>query len=127
MEWRQTGNQVESRHKMGEFFIRAGGIVFGLVIVWLGRWMFFHPEKTLKKIYFDLMSPSKFSNAFFRVFAVMWVVMGLWVSGIQCIPQALWNRYTLGTGVLLGVLVVTCTFLFLRRNDSARITDNSSR
>ncbi|MHB8486568.1 MAG: hypothetical protein ACYDCM_12710 [Candidatus Acidiferrales bacterium] len=111
---------------MSEFFIRAGGIVFGLVIVWVGRWMFFHPEKTLRKIYFDLMSPSKFSNAFFRVFAVMWVVMGLWVSVIQCIPQALWNRRAFLTGGVLGVLVVTCTFLLLRRNDSARIANNSN-
>lgn len=112
---------------MSEFFIRAGGIVFGLVIVWVGRWMFFHPEKTLKKIYSHLMSPSRFSNAFFHAFAVMWVVMGLWVSGIQCIPQALWNRYALATGSVLGVLVVVCTFLLLRRNDSARLADNSNR
>lgn len=112
---------------MGGFFYHAAVIAFGLFVVWVGRWMFFHPEKTLRKIYADMMTPSRFSNVFFRIFATTWVVIGLWTACVQFVPQAAWDRYALAIGIVVGLLVIACTFALLRNKDLARLADNSNR
>ena len=112
---------------MDRYFYRAAAIVFGLLFVWVGRWTFFQPEKALKKLYSDLTSPTRFSNILFHIFGTMWVVIGLWAASSACVPGNLWDRYGLGMWVALIVVVMACTFLLLRRNDSSRLAHNPKR
>ena len=112
---------------MDQYFYRAAAIVVGLLFAWGGRWMFLHPEKALKQIYSDLMSFSTVSNIFFKIFGTMLIVTGLWAAFIACVPSNLWDRYGLGMGVLLFVIVVICAFLLLRRSDSSVLEHNPKR
>jgi hypothetical protein len=109
---------------MAQYLDRAAAIVFGLLIAWGGRWMFFHPERTLKKIYGDLMSPSRFSKVFFRIFATMWVVIGLSTACEACVSDRLWAKYAFQVMVSLAPVVAVCTFLLLRRGLFPRLTQN---
>jgi len=112
---------------MNQYFYRAAAVVFGLLFVWVGRWMFFHPEKALKKLYSDLISPTKFTSTYFRIFGIVCIVGGLWAAYSACVPSNLWDRYGLRMWVALIVVVVTCTFLLLRRSDSSRLAHSPKR
>ena len=112
---------------MDQYFYRAAAVVFGLFFVWAGRWMFFNPEKALKKLYSDLISPTKFTSTYLRIFGVVCIVVGLWAACSTFVPSNLWDRYGLGTGIAFFIVVVACTFLLLRRNDSSRPAHNPKR
>ena len=112
---------------MNQYFYRAAAVVFGLLFVVAGRWMFFHPEKALKKSYSDLISPTKFTSTYFRIFGIVCIVGGLWAACTACVPSNLWDRYGLVTGIVLIVVVVTCTFLLLRGSDSSWLAHSPKR
>lgn len=62
-------------------------VLTGLLIVWIGRWMFFHPERVLKKIYGDLMPATPGRNILLRLWASLWVAIGFWTCIAISFPR----------------------------------------
>lgn len=90
-------------------------VLTGLLIVWIGRWMFFHPERVLKKIYGDLMPATPGRNILLRLWASLWVAIGFWTCIANLIPKTFWTGHFIETQIPVGALVLTCIFLALRR------------